>query len=96
MSSPADHRKGSVGAVFQLGAMLGVGRCGGIEKTSLISLTSEERWVRPHIKPEYLGGAESPSRPAGHEFPLLNGREYRQLSPTTPYNPRQEKWICFT
>jgi hypothetical protein len=28
---------------FQLGAVFGVGRCGGIEKTSLISLTSEER-----------------------------------------------------
>ena len=27
----------------------GVGRCGGIEKTSLISLTSEERRTRPHI-----------------------------------------------
>jgi hypothetical protein len=33
----------SVGATFQLGAVFGVGRCGGIEKTSLISLTSEER-----------------------------------------------------
>ena len=33
---------GSVGATFQLGGKLGVGRCGGIEKTSLISLTSEE------------------------------------------------------
>ena len=27
----------------------GVGRCGGIEKTSLISLTSEERRARPHM-----------------------------------------------
>jgi hypothetical protein len=35
--------RGSVGATFQLAAMFGVGRCGGIEKTSLISLTSEER-----------------------------------------------------
>jgi len=33
---------GSVGAIF-LGAMFGVGRCGVIEKTSLISVTSEER-----------------------------------------------------
>src|SRR5258708_35576763 len=40
---------GSVGATFQLGAMFGVGRCGGIEKTSLISLTSEERRTRPHM-----------------------------------------------
>ena len=27
---------GSVGATFQLGAIFGVGRCGGMEKTSLI------------------------------------------------------------
>ena len=39
----------------------------------------------PHIKPEYPGGAESPSSPAWHEFPLLKGigREYRQLSSTS-------------
>jgi hypothetical protein len=29
--------------------MFGVGRSGGIEKTSLISLTSEERRARPHM-----------------------------------------------
>jgi hypothetical protein len=40
---------GSVGATFQLGAKFGVGRWGGIEKTSLISLTSEERRTRPHM-----------------------------------------------
>jgi hypothetical protein len=39
----------SVGAAFQLCAKFGVGRCGEIEKTSLISLTSEERRTRPHI-----------------------------------------------
>jgi hypothetical protein len=39
----------SVGAPFQLGAKFGVGRCGGIERTSLISLISEERRTRPHI-----------------------------------------------
>ena len=33
-----------------LGAKFGVGRCGGIEKTSLISLTSEERRTRPHMR----------------------------------------------
>ena len=32
-----------IGATFQLGATFGVARSGGIEKTSLISLTSEER-----------------------------------------------------
>jgi len=37
---------GSVGATSQFGAMFGVGRCGGSEKTSLISLTSEERRTR--------------------------------------------------
>ena len=41
---------GSVGATFQLGAILGVGRCGGIEQTSLISLTSERR-ARPQMGP---------------------------------------------
>jgi hypothetical protein len=39
----------SVGATFQLGGKFGVGRSGGIEKTSLISLTSEERRARPHM-----------------------------------------------
>jgi phosphatidylserine/phosphatidylglycerophosphate/cardiolipin synthase-like enzyme len=34
--------------------MLGVGRCGGIEKTSLISLTSEERRARPHWREHYF------------------------------------------
>jgi hypothetical protein len=38
-----------VGATFQLGGKFGVGRCGGIENTSLISLTSEERRTRPHM-----------------------------------------------
>ena len=42
-------RSGSVGATFQLGGKFGLDRCGGIEKTSLISLTSEERRTRPHI-----------------------------------------------
>src|SRR5438128_15855 len=41
--------RSSVGAAFQLAGMLGVGRSSGIEKTSLISLTSEERRARPHI-----------------------------------------------
>src|SRR4029077_15162359 len=41
--------RGSVGATFQLGGKFGVGRCGGIEKTSVISLTSEERRARPHM-----------------------------------------------
>jgi hypothetical protein len=35
--------------LFQLGAMFGVGRCGGIEKTSLISPSSDERRRRPHM-----------------------------------------------
>jgi hypothetical protein len=44
------ERDGSVGATFQLGAKFGAGRSGGIEKTSLISLTSEERRARPHMR----------------------------------------------
>jgi hypothetical protein len=35
---------------FQLGSMFGVGRCVGIEKTSLISLTSGRRRTRPHMR----------------------------------------------
>jgi hypothetical protein len=42
-------RSSSAGAMFQLGAMFGVGRSGRMEKTSLLSLTSEERRTRPHI-----------------------------------------------
>jgi len=34
---------------LQPAAKFGVGRSGGMEKTSLISLTSEERGTRPHI-----------------------------------------------
>jgi hypothetical protein len=45
----ADAGRESVGATFQLGGKFGVGRWGGIEKTSLISLTSEERRTRPHM-----------------------------------------------
>ena len=46
-----------MGATFQLGAMLGVRRCGGIENTSLISLTSEERRARPHMARAIAGRA---------------------------------------
>jgi hypothetical protein len=38
-----------MGAAFQFAGMFGVGRSGGIEKTSLISLTSEERRARPRM-----------------------------------------------
>src|ERR1700739_1169320 len=38
--------------------MFGVGRCGGIEKTSLISLTSEERRTRPHMAKQGAGHTE--------------------------------------
>jgi hypothetical protein len=47
------HDGQGIGAAFQLGAMLGVGRCAGIEKTSLISLTSDERRARPHLSQPY-------------------------------------------
>jgi hypothetical protein len=42
-------RRGYTQCRTQLGGKLTVGRCGGIEKTSLISLTSEERRTRPHM-----------------------------------------------
>jgi hypothetical protein len=38
-----------VGVTFQLAAKFGVGRSGGMPKTDLISLTSDERRARPHI-----------------------------------------------
>jgi len=47
-----------VGAAFQLGAKFGVGRYGGIEKTSLISLTSEERRTRPRMDVREERGAQ--------------------------------------
>jgi hypothetical protein len=37
----------------KLGAKFGLGRCGGIEKTCSISLTSEERWTRPQMALAY-------------------------------------------
>ena len=40
---------GSVGATFQLAAKLGAGCSGGVEKTSLIPLVSEEGRARPHM-----------------------------------------------
>src|ERR1700726_2745325 len=48
--------------VTQLGAMFGVGRCGGIEKTSLISLTSEERRTRPHMRASIAPRGRGPKR----------------------------------
>src|SRR5215469_10433786 len=45
----------SLGATFQLAGTFGVGRSGGIEKASLISLTSEERRARPHIGDRWHG-----------------------------------------
>src|SRR5712671_185207 len=50
----------SVGATFQLGGKLGLGRCGGIENTSLISLTSEEIRTRPHMIQLYRSRAADP------------------------------------
>jgi hypothetical protein len=41
---------GSVGAMFQLAAKLGVGRSGGMPNAIVISLPSEERRTRPHIR----------------------------------------------
>src|ERR1700761_1932603 len=50
-SSSSNRTTGSalVGATFQLAAKFGVGRSGGIPKTDLISLTSEDRRARPHM-----------------------------------------------
>src|SRR5437867_2085928 len=41
---------GSVGAPFQLAAKCGVGRSGGRPNAIVISLTSEDRRARPHIR----------------------------------------------
>ena len=37
-------------ATFQLAAKFGIGRSGGMPNAILISLTSEERRARPHIR----------------------------------------------
>lgn len=58
---------GSVGATFQLGARFGLGRSGGIEKTSLISLTSEDRRARPHMLADIAA-------PGAQAKPLVGGR----------------------
>ena len=42
--------------------MCGVGRCGGIEKTSLISLTSEERQTWQHMMPAWPRVERKPKR----------------------------------
>ena len=69
----------SVGAAFQLGAKFGVGRCGGIEKTRLISLTSEERRTRPHMGRKMgslIEGAHATSRwPHGRSLNHLVGTQ---------------------
>jgi hypothetical protein len=59
---------GSVGATFQLAAMFGGGRRGGIEKTSLISLTSEER----RGTAAHGGSIASPDREPKWPRPALN------------------------
>jgi hypothetical protein len=41
---------GETGKIHLIGGDRGAGRSGGIEKTSLISLTSEERRARPHME----------------------------------------------
>ena len=53
---------GSVGATFQLAAKLGVGRSGGIRKTNLISVTSEESRTRPHMADNMAPGASAAKR----------------------------------
>jgi hypothetical protein len=63
-----------VGAAFQVGAKFGLGRCGGIEKTSLISLTSEERRTRPHMRASIAP----------------RGRRPKPLAVGTRCNPRRE------
>src|SRR5215469_14625677 len=61
----------SVGATFQLGGKFGVGRSGGIEKTSLISLMSEESRTRPHggiagqERGRHAAGQRKAAAPAG-------------------------------
>jgi len=73
---------GPVGAMLQLGAMFGVGRSGGTEKTSLISLTSEERRTRPHMVASIAGPGRGPSSyhrngkvPFKYSFPVPQERQ---------------------
>jgi hypothetical protein len=55
--------------------MFGVGRSGGIEKTSLISLTSEERRARPHMAAKVVrrGDAGNALVVAGRPFTIPTG-----------------------
>ena len=55
----------SVGATFQLAGKFGADRCGGIENTSLISLTSEERRTRLHMISDHILSMPLAQR-AGH------------------------------
>jgi hypothetical protein len=57
------------GATFQLGAMFGVGRCGEIEKTSLISL--------PGYPTTEYGGLVFVYGPARHRVALFDVRHHR-------------------
>jgi hypothetical protein len=61
---------GSVGATFQLGGKFGAGRSGGIPNAILISLTSEERRERPHIKAILALAGGGPKRPVNAVEPL--------------------------
>ena len=76
-----------MGAAFQLGAKFGVGRCGGIEKTSLISLTSEERRTRPHISRKIGSRVQRPKRLDTAK--RLCNRQAEQTGNKMPDNPRE-------
>jgi hypothetical protein len=79
LASKRTTGSGSVGATFRLGAMLGVGRSDGVEKTSLISLTSEERDARGHTWREHSGAGtqalDSPLEEDGFELAVPSRRE---------------------
>ena len=74
---------------FQLGGKFGVGRCGGIEKTSLISLTSEERRTRPNEERKVPGNPRDMITVAERRFPVRTrvgvpldgfGQRYAQIT----------------
>jgi hypothetical protein len=84
-----------------VGAKFGVGRCGGIEKTSLISLTSEERRTRPHMRATITPPGLWPKRLAIAPVAVLAENAWRRdqaereppcssPSPRTPLNAERQ------
>jgi hypothetical protein len=62
-----------VGAPFQVGGKFGLGRSGGIENASLISLTSVERRTRPHMARNMVAARAQANHIRGITLDLTDG-----------------------